>query len=135
HARRLPLPVAALLGGSNPLIGPSGGRGGGWPYEQWGDSGCPGWTWDDVSPMMQAIENFDGEITDTRSTTGPMDVRTDFARNRLQEDMLAASVEAGVPFNPDYNSGSVEGGGRIQLNVRDGKRLNSWRADRKPRLG
>jgi choline dehydrogenase len=49
--------------------------------------------------------------------------------------MLAASVETGVPFNPDYNSGSVEGAARIQLNVRDGKRLNTWRAYLKPRLG
>jgi choline dehydrogenase len=133
--RRLHLPRGKVLGGSNALNAVIWVRGDAWDYEQWVDSGCPGWSWDDVSPVFQAIENFDGEITDTRGTTGPMDVRTDFARNRLQEDMLAASVETGVPFNPDYNSGSVEGVGRIQLNVRDGKRLNTWRAYLKPRLG
>ena len=133
--RRLHLPRGKVLGGSNALNAVIWVRGDAWDYEQWVESGCPGWSWDDVWPVFQAIENYDGEITDTRGTTGPMDVRLDYERNRLQEDMLTASVEAGVPFNPDYNSGSVEGVGRIQLNVRDGKRLNTWRAYLKPRLG
>src|SRR5699024_11578915 len=67
--------------------------------------------------------------------TGPRDAGPACARNRVQADMLAASVDTGVTFTPDYNSGSVEGVGRIQLNVRDGKRLNPWRAYLKPRLG
>jgi choline dehydrogenase len=133
--RRIHLPRGKVLGGSNALNAVIWVRGDAWDYEQWVESGCPGWSWDDVWPVFQAIENYDGKITDTRGTTGPMDVRLDYERNRLQEDMLAASVEAGVPFNPDYNSGSVEGVGRIQLNVRDGKRLNTWRAYLKPRLG
>ncbi|MGO2862814.1 MAG: GMC family oxidoreductase, partial [Brevibacterium sp.] len=106
-----------------------------WDYEQWVESGCPGWSWDDVSPVFAAIENFDGEITETRGTDGPMDVRIDYPRNRLQEDMVAAAEQTGLAYNPDYNSGSVEGVSRIQLNVRDGKRLNTWRAYLKPRLG
>ena len=133
--RKIHLPRGKVLGGSNALNAVIWVRGDAWDYEQWVESGCPGWSWDDVWPVFQAIENYDGEITDTRGTTGPMDVRLDYERNRLQDDMLTASVEAGVPFNPDYNSGSVEGVGRIQLNVRDGKRLNTWRAYLKPRLG
>ncbi|SMX76764.1 GMC oxidoreductase [Brevibacterium linens ATCC 9172] len=46
-----------------------------------------------------------------------------------------AGEQTGLTYNPDYNSGSVEGISRIQLNVRDGKRLNTWRAYLKPRLG
>lgn len=133
--RRIHLPRGKVLGGSNALNAVIWVRGDAWDYKQWVDSGCPGWSWGDVAPVFAAIENYDGEITDNRGTEGPMDVRIDFARNPLQEDMLAAAEETGIPYNPDYNSGSVEGVARIQLNVRDGKRLNTWRTYLKPRLG
>ncbi|WP_413336518.1 GMC family oxidoreductase [Brevibacterium sp. GP-SGM9] len=133
--RKIHLPRGKVLGGSNALNAVIWVRGDAWDYEQWVDSGCPGWSWDEVSPVFAAIENFDGAITETRGTDGPMDVRIDYPRNRLQEDMVAAAEQTGLAYNPDYNSGCVEGVSRIQLNVRDGKRLNTWRAYLKPRLG
>ena len=133
--RKIHLPRGKVLGGSNALNAVIWVRGDAWDYEQWVESGCPGWSWDEVSPVFAAIENFDGEITDNRGTDGPMDVRIDYARNPIQEDMVTASEQTGLGYNPDYNSGSVEGVSRIQLNVRDGKRLNTWRAYLKPRLG
>ncbi|WP_319021176.1 GMC family oxidoreductase [Brevibacterium aurantiacum] len=110
-------------------------RGDAWDYEQWVESGCPGWSWDEVLPVFKAIETYDGEITETRGTDGPMDVRIGYERNQIQEDMVAAGEQTGLDYNPDYNSGSVKGISRIQLNVREGKRLNTWRAYLKPRLG
>ncbi|HJF76822.1 MAG TPA: FAD-dependent oxidoreductase, partial [Brevibacterium linens] len=133
--RRIHLPRGKVLGGSNALNAVIWVRGDAWDYEQWAESGCPGWSWDDVLPVFKAIDNYDGEITDNRGTSGPMDVRVDYARNPLQEDMFAAAAQTGVPVNDDYNSGTVEGVGKIQLNVREGKRLNTWRAYLKPRLG
>ncbi|WP_210604678.1 GMC family oxidoreductase [Brevibacterium oceani] len=133
--RKIHLPRGKVLGGSNALNAVIWVRGDAWDYEQWVAAGCPGWSWDEVSPVFQAIENFDGEITETRGTDGPMDVRIDYERNPLQNDMLEAAQQTGLPLNPDYNSGSVEGVAKIQLNVRDGKRLNTWRAYLKPRLG
>ena len=133
--RRIHLPRGKVLGGSNALNAVIWVRGDAWDYEQWVESGCPGWSWDEVWPVFAAIENYDGEITENRGTDGPMDVRVDYARNPLQEDMFSAATQTGVPANDDYNSGSVEGIGKIQLNVRDGKRLNTWRAYLKPRLG
>ena len=133
--RKIHLPRGKVLGGSNALNAVIWVRGDAWDYEQWVESGCPGWSWDEVSPVFAAIENFDGEITDNRGTEGPMDVRIDYERNPIQEDMVTAAEQIGLGYNPDYNSGSVEGVSRIQLNVRDGKRLNTWRAYLKPRLG
>ena len=133
--RKIHLPRGKVLGGSNALNAVIWVRGDAWDYDQWVASGCPGWSWDDVWPVFQAIENYDGEVTETRGTGGPMDVRVDYERNPLQEDMLTAAEQTGVPYNEDYNSGSVEGVGKIQLNVRDGKRLNTWRAYLKSRLG
>ncbi|MGM0710159.1 MAG: GMC family oxidoreductase [Actinomycetota bacterium] len=133
--RRIHLPRGKVLGGSNALNAVIWVRGDAWDYEQWVESGCPGWSWNEVWPVFAAIENFDGDIAENRGTDGPMDVRVDYARNPLQEDMFTAAAQTGIPVNDDYNSGSVEGIGKIQLNVRDGKRLNTWRAYLKPRLG
>src|SRR5690625_5467042 len=46
--------------------------------------------------------------------------------------MLEAGQQAGIPWNEDYNSGNPEGIGRIQANVKDGNRFNTWHAYLKP---
>jgi choline dehydrogenase len=130
--RRLHLPRGKVMGGSHALNATIWVRGDRWDYDTWEQAGCPGWNWDDVLPVFKAIENYDGGASETRGDSGPLDVIQDFPRNPVQEDMLAGAIEAGVPLNEDYNSGSVEGVSRMQLNVRDGRRLNTWRAYLKP---
>ena len=58
--RRIHLPRGKVLGGSNALNAVIWVRGDAWDYEQWVESGCPGWSWDEVWPVFAAIENFDG---------------------------------------------------------------------------
>lgn len=133
--RKIHLPRGKVLGGSNALNAVIWVRGTAWDYQRWVEAGCPGWSWDEVWPVFQTIENYDGDSAETRGTAGPMDVRLNYSRNPIQEDMVAAAEQAGVAYNEDYNSGEVEGVSRIQLNVRDDKRLNTWRAYLKPVLG
>lgn len=133
--RKIHLPRGKVLGGSNALNAVIWVRGAAWDYQQWVQAGCPGWSWDEVWPTFQAIENYDGDLAETRGSRGPMDVRSNYPRNAIQEDMVAAAEETGIGYNDDYNDGDVEGVARIQLNVRDGKRLNTWRAYLKPVLG
>ena len=130
--RRLHLPRGKVMGGSHALNATIWVRGDRWDYDSWEQAGCPGWSWDEVLPVFKAIENFDGGPSETRGTDGPLDVVQDFPRNQIQEDMLAGALEVGLPLNEDYNGGNVEGVSRMQLNVRDGKRLNTWRAYLKP---
>lgn len=56
----------------------------------------------------------------------------DYERNPIQDALVEAAQQAGIPFNEDYNSGDPEGVGKIQANVRDGNRFNSWHAYLKP---
>lgn len=130
--RRLHLPRGKVLGGSHALNATIWVRGDRWDYDTWEQAGCRGWSWEDVLPVFKAIENFDGGASETRGSEGLLDVVQDFARNPVQEDMLAGALEIGLPLNEDYNSGTVEGVSRMQLNIRDGKRLNTWRAYLKP---
>lgn len=130
--RRIHLPRGKVMGGSHALNACIWVRGARQDYDNWAYLGCPGWSWDDVLPTFRKIENFDGPASDLHGTDGPLDVRTEFERNPIQEAMVDAAQEAGFPLNPDYNSGDPEGVSRMQLNVRDGERFNTWQAYLEP---
>lgn len=130
--RRIHLPRGKVMGGSHALNATIWVRGDRWDYDGWAEAGCAGWAWEDVLPVFKAIENYDGGASDTRGDAGLLDVVKDFPRNPVQEAMLEGAVEVGVKLNEDYNSGDVEGVSRMQLNVRNGKRFNTWHAYLKP---
>jgi choline dehydrogenase len=50
----------------------------------------------------------------------------------VQDSILEGAQEIGIKLNEDYNSGDVEGISKMQLNVRNGKRFNTWHAYLKP---
>ncbi|GAB3272022.1 GMC family oxidoreductase N-terminal domain-containing protein [Arthrobacter pigmenti] len=132
--RSLHLPRGKVMGGSHALNASIWVRGAKQDYDTWAYLGCPGWSWDDVLPVFKAIENYDGGASETRGAEGLLDVAQGFPRNPVQEAMLEGAVESGHKLNEDYNSGDVEGVSRMQLNVRDGKRFNTWHAYLKPEV-
>ena len=130
--RTLHLPRGKVMGGSHALNATIWVRGAKQDYDTWAYLGCPGWSWEDVLPVFKTIEKYDGGASETRGDSGLLDVAQDFPRNPIQEAMLEGAVETGIKLNEDYNSGDVEGVSRMQLNVRDGKRFNTWHAYLKP---
>lgn len=137
NGRRIHIPRGKVMGGSHALNAAIWVRGDRWDFDTWAEQGCPGWSWDEVLPYYRAIENFhaeDGTAGDPRvhGADGPLDVTYDYPRHPIQRAMYDATVQAGVPENPDYNDGSVEGVGWMQLNVRERRRFNTWRAYLKP---
>ena len=130
--RRIHLPRGKVLGGSHALNATIWVRGAKQDYDTWNYLGCPGWGWEDVLPVFRAIENYDGGASESRGTDGPLDVVGNFPMNPVQESILAGAQEIGIRLNEDYNSGDVEGVSKMQLNVRDGKRFNTWHAYLRP---
>ena len=47
---------------------------------------------------------------------------THYPRHPVNAAMVDASVEAGIPFDPDCNDGDPNGVGFAQLHIRDGRR-------------
>lgn len=129
--RQLRLPRGKVLGGSHALNATIWVRGAREDFDAWAYNGCPGWGWEDVVPVFEAIENSD-VAGPTRGTDGLLDVRVNFDRNPLQEDLIAGAEEIGIPENPDYNSGVLDGVSRMQLNLRDSARFNTWHAYLRP---
>ena len=130
--RELHIPRGKVMGGSHALNATIWVRGAKEDYDTWAYLGCDGWSWDEVLPAFKAIENYPQGAPETRGHDGLLDVRSDYETNPLQDAMLEAGQQAGIALNEDYNSGNPEGIGRIQANVRDGNRFNTWHAYLKP---
>ncbi|WP_243730443.1 GMC family oxidoreductase [Nesterenkonia salmonea] len=132
--RQVHLPRGKVLGGSHALNATIWVRGDKWDYDSWAQAGCTGWSWDEVLPFFKAIESYPEGDHNLRGTEGPLDVTTDYPRHPIQQALYNATVQEGIQENKDYNSGSVDGVGWMQLNIRNGRRFNTWRAYLKPVL-
>jgi choline dehydrogenase len=97
-------------------------------YDHWESLGNPGWGWKDVLPVFKAIENYDGPPSELRGTDGLLDVTVDYELHPIQQSIIDASLEIGIEQNPDYNGDHLDGISKMQLNIRGGKRLSTWRA-------
>lgn len=134
NGRQVHLPRGKVMGGSHALNATIWARGDRWDYDQWEQDGCTGWSWDEVLPYFKAIETYHDGDPATRGRSGPLDVTTDYPPHPIFQAMYDATVQEGVPENPDYNSGTVEGVSWMQLNMRDNIRFNTWRAYLQPIL-
>lgn len=132
HNRRLALPRGKVLGGSHALNATIWVRGHARDYDTWEYLGCPGWGWDDVAPIFEKIENYDGGDTGGRGTDGLLDVVNDFDMNPIQRSIMDAAEQWGLPRNEDYNVGELDGVAPTQLTVRGSKRLSTWKAYLEP---
>ncbi|MHC6176011.1 GMC family oxidoreductase [Glutamicibacter sp. X7] len=130
--RRLHIPRGKVMGGSHALNASIWVRGDKWDYDTWAELGCQGWSWDEVLPVFKSIENFDRGASALHGDSGLQDVVQDFEHAPIQQAMLDGALETGIPFNPDYNSGDVEGVAWMQLTIRDGLRYNTWHSYLKP---
>ena len=108
--RRLHWPRGRVLGGSSALNGMIWVRGAPADYDHWAYLGNAGWSWEDVRPVFERLEQ------------GPVCVLRDYERQPIQEAIVAAAVESGIDFNPDYNSGTLDGVAYTQLTIKDGVR-------------
>jgi choline dehydrogenase-like flavoprotein len=122
HGRRLYWPRGKVLGGSGALNGMVYIRGHRLDYDGWAYHGCPGWGWDDVLPVFRSLEDFDRGPDALHGAGGPLRIMTRYEPHPLLAALVAASVEAGVPFNEDHNGPTLDGVGYSQLTIRDGVR-------------
>ncbi|MFD1048745.1 GMC family oxidoreductase, partial [Kibdelosporangium lantanae] len=87
-------------------------------YDGWAQ---PGWTWPEVAPLFDRIEN------DLLETVPNLPLHP------IQQSILDAAIQCGLPFNPDYNSGVQDGVSVERITATAGPtRLTTWRAYAKP---
>lgn len=131
--RRLHLPRGRVLGGSHALNATIWVRGNPADYDEWAALGNTGWAWRDVEPLFRRIERYDRALAG-KGRDGLLDVLSSFEPDPVQRDILLAATQAGVPANPDHNSGEQDGAGPVHFTIRAGQRLTTADAYLKPVL-
>ncbi|MFQ5784232.1 MAG: GMC family oxidoreductase [Alphaproteobacteria bacterium] len=130
--RRQIWPRGKVLGGSSAINGLIYVRGQPRDYDHWRQLGNAGWGWDDVLPYFRKSEDQQRGADDLHGAGGPLGV-SDLADDReICRAYVAAAVEAGLPYNPDFNGAVQDGVGYYQLTSRRGRRCSAASAYLRP---
>ncbi|HRD78105.1 MAG TPA: GMC family oxidoreductase N-terminal domain-containing protein [Hyphomicrobiaceae bacterium] len=122
--RQIPVPRGKLLGGSSAINGLVWVRGQPLDYDTWAQMGARGWSWREVAPLFDRIEDFERGTGEGRGAGGPLHVSIVPDENPLYDALQKGAVEAGFKINPDYNSEDQEGIGKTQASIRRGRRMS-----------
>ena len=111
--RRLVTPRGRVIGGSSSINGMVYVRGHARDYDGWEAMGAQGWSYADVLPYFQRMENWHGEADGSasgdpafRGNQGPLHITRGPRKNPLFDAFIQAGRQAGYPVTPDYNGQS-----------------------------
>ena len=127
-------PRGKTLGGSSSINGLLYVRGQHEDYDRWRQLGNTGWGFDDVLPYFKKAEDQQRGGDDYHGSGGPLPVSDTRHPDPLSDAFIAAAVESGLPFNPDFNGAAQEGVGLFQTTTRHGRRASTAVAYLRPAL-
>ncbi|MGO1074983.1 GMC family oxidoreductase [Inquilinus sp. CA228] len=126
---------ARVLGGGSSVNAMIYIRGVPTDYDQWASLGAEGWGYADVLPFFKRAEDNNRFCNDAHGVGGPLGVSDIDCIHSLTRAWLQACQQAGLPYNPDFNSGHQEGCGLYQITARNGRRSSAAVAYLKPARG
>jgi choline dehydrogenase len=109
------MPRGRVLGGTSSLNGMVYLRGARSDYDGWSAAGCAGWEWESVRPAFEELETWLRPAVLQPHTP-------------LIAAMVEAAVQSGLPRNPSFDSGRLDGAGWNRSTIVDGERFNAHRA-------
>jgi choline dehydrogenase len=130
--RRVYLPRGKMLGGSSSMNAMIYIRGNPADFDGWANEGAAGWSYRDMLPYFVKAEDNERGDSQLHGRLGPLTVRDGRSMHPLVDRFVRAGIEAGHPFNDDFNGRSQIGVGRFQLTQRDGARCSAARAYLRP---
>lgn len=116
---------ARVLGGGSSVNAMIYVRGVPSDYEQWAAMGAEGWGYADVLPFFKRAEDNNRFCNEAHGVGGPLGVSDIDYIHPLTRAWLQACQQAGLPYNPDFNSGDPEGCGLYQITARNGRRSSA----------
>ena len=132
--RRTYLPRGRMVGGSSSMNAMVYMRGNAADYDGWAAAGAQGWSYRDVLPYFMRSEDNERGADDYHGVGGPLHVSDSRAMSRVVDAYVEAAVEAGYPFNADFNGAAQLGVGRHQLTQFNGRRWSAADAYLRPAL-
>ncbi len=127
-------PRGKVLGGSSSINGLLYVRGQAADYDNWAQSGCTGWSHADILPYFKRAEGNERLKDELHGTDGPLNVSDITEHHPVSDAVIAAGMEAGLPFNDDCNGASQDGISYFQLTVKNGRRWSAAMAYLRPAL-
>ena len=139
--RRLVTPRGRVIGGSSSINGMVYVRGHARDFDGWEAMGAQGWSYADVLPYFQRMENWHGEADGSasgdpsfRGNQGPLHITRGPRKNPLFDAFIQAGQQAGYPVTPDYNGQSQEGFGAMEATIWKGQRWSVANAYLRPAM-
>jgi choline dehydrogenase-like flavoprotein len=123
------------IGGSTNLYHMIHIRGAEVDYDSWAYHGALGWSWNEVLPFFQKLENQEDKTNPTAGHSGPMNVINPLNHkpNPLSQSFIDGCLELGHPYTEDFNA-SMTGAGWHHLDIKDDKRFGARSAYLQPAL-
>lgn len=123
------------LGGSSAINNMVYIRGNRKDYDSWAESGCKGWSYDDVLPVFKSLENNQtGQSPEYHGFDGEVSVGKPEDDNEVGRMFVTAGDYIGLPENTDFNAESQFGLGTFDIKQHKAKRVSSYTAFIKPVL-
>ncbi|HSC97578.1 MAG TPA: GMC family oxidoreductase N-terminal domain-containing protein, partial [Casimicrobiaceae bacterium] len=123
-----------VVGGSSSTNAMAYVRGHPRDFDRWAATGLPDWDSAQVLPYFKRMERWEKGANAWRGGDGPLSVQFCRYDDPLNDAFIAAASEAGYPTTKDYNAEQPEGIGRLQVTIKDGKRMSAARAYLRPAL-
>jgi len=101
-------------------------------YDHWAALGNEDWSWEDVLPIFQKLEDYEHGTTDTYGSGGELRVEDPRVRWDIVDAWRAAAAECGIPSVKTFNTGDNFGCAPFQMNQRGGRRWSATNAFLRP---
>lgn len=121
-------PRGRIVGGSSAINGLVYTRGQPEDYDEWEALGNKGWAFRDVLPFFKLSEKNEMGGDTYHGAYGPLTVSNLRVKNALCHEYTRSAINAGIPFNKDFNGATQEGVGPYQLTVSGRLRMSVARA-------
>lgn len=122
-------PRGKTLGGTSSVNGMMYVRGHPLDFDRWASEGCEGWSFAEVQPYFERMENCRHGEADWRGTDGPLHIQNgNETATPLNAAFIAAAEEAGYARSADFNGSRQEGSGVMEQTIRNGVRESTANA-------
>ncbi len=125
-------PRGKMIGGTSSLNGMFYVRGQTRDYDDWSQFGVSSWNWTHMSAVYRKMENHQLGAEDFRGVGGPLHVSIPYQKNPIDEAIIDAGVQMGLPRKEDLNQHDQLGVGYYPITTYKGRRWSAANAFLQP---
>jgi choline dehydrogenase len=101
-------------------------------WDHWASLGNPGWSWQEMLPLFQRLEDYEHGAVDTYGAGGEVRVEDPRVQWEILDAWRSAAEECGIRPIRTFNTGDNTGCAYFQMNQRKGVRWSATKAFLRP---